>query len=60
MRNEAEEQPAVHRGSFLHARCDEVLVTNDWCLPLVLALLLLLLVYTFLYLPSLAHHNTTL
>lgn len=60
MRNEAEEQPSVHHGSFLQARCDEVLVTNDWCLPLVLALLLLLLVYTFLYLPSLAHHNTTL
>lgn len=47
-------------GSFLQARCDQVLVTNDWCLPLVLALLLLLLIYTFLYLPSLAHHNNTL
>lgn len=47
-------------GSFLQARCDQVLVTNDWCLPLLLALLLLLLLYTFLYLPSLAHHNNTL
>lgn len=55
-----EAEPAVQHGSFLQARCDEVLVTNDWCLPLVLALLLLLLLYTFLYLPSLAHHNTTL
>ena len=45
--------------SLLQARCDEVLVTNDWCLPLMAALLLLLLVYAFLYLPSLAHHNTT-
>ncbi|PWA21301.1 hypothetical protein CCH79_00018446, partial [Gambusia affinis] len=56
----AEEQLGVQDGSFLQARCDKVLVTNDWCLPLVLALLLLLLVYAFLYLPSLAHHNTTL
>lgn len=48
-----------HDGSFLQARCDKVLVTNDWCLPLVLALLLLLLIYTFLYLPSLEHRNTT-
>lgn len=55
-----EEEPDAHDASFLQARCDEVLVTNDWCLPLTLALLLLLLVYTFLYLPSLAHHNTTL
>lgn len=54
-----EEQLDAQEGSFLQARCDKVLVTNDWCLPLVLALLLLLLVYTFLYLPSLAHHNTT-
>lgn len=55
-----EEQSGAQGGSFLQARCDEVLVTNDWCLPLVLALLLLLLIYTFLYLPSLAHHNNTL
>lgn len=47
-------------GSFLQARCDEVLFTSDWCLPLMVALLLLLLIYTFLYLPSLAHHNNTL
>lgn len=45
--------------SFLQARCDEVLVTSDWGLPLVLALLLLLPIYAFLYLPSLAHHNNT-
>lgn len=56
----AEREHNARDGSFLQARCDEVLVTNDWCLPLVLALLLLLLIYTFLYLPSLAHHNTTL
>lgn len=55
-----EEQAGAQGGSFLQARCDKVLVTNDWCLPLVLALLLLLLIYTFLYLPSLAHHNNTL
>lgn len=54
------EQSDGEGGSFLQARCDQVLVTNDWCLPLLLALLLLLLIYTFLYLPSLAHHNTTL
>jgi len=60
MSDQTEERPAAREGSFLQARCDEVLVTNDWCLPLVLALLLLLLVYTFLYLPSLAHHNATL
>lgn len=53
------EQPATQEDSFLQARCDKVLVTNDWCLPLVLALLVLFLVYTFLYLPSLAHHNST-
>lgn len=54
------EQPGAPQTSFLQARCDKVLVTSDWCLPLVLALLLLLLVYTFLYLPALAHQNTTL
>lgn len=55
------EEPGEEQGgSFLQARCDQVLVTNDWCLPLVLALLLLLLIYTFLYLPSRAHHNSTL
>lgn len=54
------EQSGMGDGSFLQARCDEVLVTNDWGLPLVLALLLLLLIYAFLYLPSLAHHNGTL
>lgn len=59
MPRQAEEPANIQGGSFLQARCDEVLVTNDWCLPLVLALLLLLLIYTFLYLPSLAHHNTT-
>lgn len=57
---QVEQQQDGQGGSFLQARCDQVLVTNDWCLPLVLALLLLLLIYTFLYLPSLAHHNTTL
>lgn len=55
-----EEREVSQGGSFLQARCDQVLVTNDWCLPLVLALLLLLLIYAFLYLPSLAHHNSTL
>ena len=54
-----ERRPA-QSGSLLQARCDDVLVTNDWCLPLAVALLLLLLVYAFIYLPSLAHHNTTL
>ncbi|KAG7276836.1 hypothetical protein CRUP_008786 [Coryphaenoides rupestris] len=49
----------AQRGSFLQARCDQVLVTNDWCLPLAVALLLLLLVYAFIYLPSLAYRNAT-
>lgn len=40
--------------SFLQARCDEPLTTSDWGLPLLLALLLLALVYTFLYLPATA------
>ena len=57
---QVEEQAGAQDGSFLQARCDEVLVTNDWCLPLVLALLLLLLIYAFLYLPSRAHRNATL
>lgn len=55
----AEGQQRPLEGSFLQARCDEVLFTSDWGLPLVVALLLLLLIYTFLYLPSLAHHNTS-
>lgn len=55
-----EEQSNRHGGSFLQARCDTVLFTNNWGLPLLAALLLLLLIYTFLYLPSLAHHNNTL
>ncbi|KAI4833421.1 hypothetical protein KUCAC02_016325 [Chaenocephalus aceratus] len=45
------EQLGAARGSFLQARCDSVMFTGDWCLPLVLALLVLLLIYTFLYLP---------
>ena len=53
-----EEPSDVQAGSFLQARCDQVLVTNDWWPPLVLAVLLLLLIYAFLYLPSLAHRNT--
>lgn len=56
----AEDSNRHQRASFLQARCDQVLVTNDWCLPLAVALLLLLLVYAFLYLPSRAHHNSTL
>ncbi|TKS91716.1 hypothetical protein D9C73_026085 [Collichthys lucidus] len=40
--------------SFLQARCEEPLMTSDWGLPLVLALLLLALLYAFLYLPATA------
>ncbi|CAL8314556.1 unnamed protein product [Arctogadus glacialis] len=40
--------------SFLQARCDEPIMTSDWGLPLLLALLLLALLYAFLYLPSMA------
>ncbi|RXN06391.1 hypothetical protein ROHU_032841 [Labeo rohita] len=41
--------------SFLQARCEETLVTSDWGIPLLVALLLLLLVYAFLYLPSITY-----
>ncbi|CAJ1076447.1 hypothetical protein GBF38_023297 [Xyrichtys novacula] len=40
--------------SFLQARCEEPLMTSDWGIPLLAALLLLALVYTFLYLPATA------
>ncbi|CAL8305898.1 unnamed protein product [Merluccius merluccius] len=40
--------------SFLQARCEEPIMTSDWGLPLLLALLLLALLYAFLYLPALA------
>lgn len=40
--------------SFLQARCEEPLMTSDWGLPLLLALLLLALLYAFLYLPATA------
>eukprot|EP00064_Thunnus_orientalis_P016431 superscaffoldBa00003259_g16496 len=40
--------------SFLQARCDEPLMTSDWGIPLLLALLLLGLLYAFLYLPATA------
>ncbi|KAF3700350.1 hypothetical protein EXN66_Car016037 [Channa argus] len=40
--------------SFLQARCDEPIMTSDWGLPLLLALLLLAMVYAFLYLPATA------
>jgi hypothetical protein len=54
------ERRQAQGSSLLQARCDSVLVTSDWGLPLAVALLLLLLVYAFIYLPSLARHNTTL
>ncbi|CAB1447720.1 unnamed protein product [Pleuronectes platessa] len=40
--------------SFLQARCEEPIMTTDWGLPLLLALLLLALLYAFLYLPATA------
>lgn len=40
--------------SFLQARCEEPIMTSDWGLPLLLALLLLALLYAFLYLPATA------
>lgn len=40
--------------SFLQARCDEPIMTSDWCLLLMLALLMLALLYAFLYLPATA------
>lgn len=43
------------QGSFLQARCDEPIMTTDWGIPLVIALLLLVLLYAFLYLPALSH-----
>lgn len=42
----------MHNKSFLQARCDEPIITSDWGLLLLLALLLLALVYSFLYLPA--------
>lgn len=40
--------------SFLQARCQEPIMTSNWGLPLLLALLLLALLYAFLYLPATA------
>ncbi|KAK5856564.1 hypothetical protein PBY51_008149 [Eleginops maclovinus] len=42
----------MHNKSFLQARCDEPIMTSDWGLPLLLALLGLALIYAFLYLPA--------
>ncbi|KAL1278325.1 hypothetical protein QQF64_024998 [Cirrhinus molitorella] len=40
------------QGSFLQARCEQPIMTTDWGLPLIIALLLLGLLYGFLYLPA--------
>ncbi|CAM4357855.1 unnamed protein product [Leuciscus chuanchicus] len=40
------------QGSFLQARCEDPVMTTDWGLPLIIALLLLGLLYVFLYLPA--------
>lgn len=40
------------QGSFLQARCEDPIMTTDWGLPLIIALLLLGLLYVFLYLPA--------
>lgn len=40
------------QGSFLQARCEQPIMTTDWGLPLIIALLLLGLLYAFLYLPA--------
>ncbi|KAI4881610.1 hypothetical protein NFI96_027905 [Prochilodus magdalenae] len=48
-------EPRTVQHSFLQARCERTLVTSDWGIPLLIALLLLLLVYAFLYLPALSH-----
>ena len=45
------------QGSFLQARCDEPIMTTDWGLPLLLALVLLGLLYAFLYLPAMAQRD---
>lgn len=45
----------IMQQSFLQARCEETLVTSDWGIPLLIALLLLLLVYAFLYLPAISY-----
>lgn len=42
--------------SFLQARCEEPIMTSDWGVPLLLALLVLALIYAFLYLPARAQH----
>ncbi|KAK5885263.1 hypothetical protein CesoFtcFv8_018992 [Champsocephalus esox] len=44
----------MHNKSFLQARCEEPIMTTDWGIPLVLALLGLALIYAFLYLPATA------
>ncbi|TRY77674.1 hypothetical protein DNTS_017957 [Danionella cerebrum] len=41
--------------SVLAVRCEETLFTNDWGIPLLVALLVLLLIYAFLYLPSISY-----
>lgn len=40
------------QGSFLQARCKQPVMTTDWGIPLLIALVLLGLVYAFLYLPA--------
>lgn len=40
------------QGSFLQARCEQPIMTTDWGLLLIIALLLLGLLYAFLYLPA--------
>lgn len=46
----ATKRPIMHNKSFLQARCEEPLMTSDWGIPLLLALLMLALLYAFLYL----------
>lgn len=46
--------PRMHSTTFMQARCDEPLTASDCCLPLLLALLTLALLYSFLYLPATA------
>lgn len=38
----------------MQARCNEPIMTSDWGLPLLVALLILALIYAFLYLPATA------
>lgn len=46
----------IHQLTF-QARCDETILITNWGLPLAVALFLLWLTYTFIYLPAMEHRS---